>query len=249
MGTSGRKDSVSCEKPEIADHELQSLRRKLRRHGIGLQPQFNARNSGALTQHPDNWFSLVWTHRRMIYEIEPRRAAAGLPTYARSAAWYEDKYCRSKGNRVACECRGHLRRESINGDKYAIENPDAVASSLRTHNESDQGPAHALIPKSATTGSIEQQLPTRRVDEVFRKGIDNDNAGRCLRDRTVYRATHKPHHTAEFEEMKLSAEKEKAPTTSQGLSYLRFCLRHFLVVEVSGIEPLTSCMPCKRSPS
>jgi len=22
-----------------------------------------------------------------------------------------------------------------------------------------------------------------------------------------------------------------------------------LVVEVSGIEPLTSCMPCKRSPS
>jgi hypothetical protein len=23
----------------------------------------------------------------------------------------------------------------------------------------------------------------------------------------------------------------------------------FYVVEVSGIEPLTSCMPCKRSPS
>ena len=32
----------------------------------------------------------------------------------------------------------------------------------------------------------------------------------------------------------------------------RYCfLLHFFakLVEVSGIEPLTSCMPCKRSPS
>jgi hypothetical protein len=27
------------------------------------------------------------------------------------------------------------------------------------------------------------------------------------------------------------------------------CLLDYQVVEVSGIEPLTSCMPCKRSPS
>ena len=32
---------------------------------------------------------------------------------------------------------------------------------------------------------------------------------------------------------------------------LLYCLNvvFFYVVEVSGIEPLTSCMPCKRSPS
>jgi hypothetical protein len=117
---------------------------------------------------------------------------------------------------VACECRGHLRRESINGDKYAIENPDAVASSLRTHNESDQGPAHALIPKSATTGSIEQQLPTRRVDEVFRKGIDNDNAGRCLRDRTVYPTT----SHCRIRRNEIERRKRKSPDNFSGLILL-----------------------------
>ena len=32
--------------------------------------------------------------------------------------------------------------------------------------------------------------------------------------------------------------------------YYRFyCFSFAKLVEVSGIEPLTSCMPCKRSPS
>ena len=28
-----------------------------------------------------------------------------------------------------------------------------------------------------------------------------------------------------------------------------FCAVLFILVEITGIEPVTSCMPCKRSPS
>ena len=32
-------------------------------------------------------------------------------------------------------------------------------------------------------------------------------------------------------------------------STTHFCAVLFLLVEITGIEPVTSCMPCKRSPS
>ena len=32
-------------------------------------------------------------------------------------------------------------------------------------------------------------------------------------------------------------------------STTHFCVVLFVLVEITGIEPVTSCMPCKRSPS
>ena len=32
-------------------------------------------------------------------------------------------------------------------------------------------------------------------------------------------------------------------------STAHFCAMLFFLVEITGIEPVTSCMPCKRSPS
>ena len=32
-------------------------------------------------------------------------------------------------------------------------------------------------------------------------------------------------------------------------STTHFCVVLFFLVEITGIEPVTSCMPCKRSPS
>jgi hypothetical protein len=63
--------------------------------------------------------------------------------------------------------------------------------------------------------------------------------------------TRKHRNTPEQGGRKWTAEKDKA-LISQGFSDFSGCLQHIkfiLMVEVSGIEPLTSCMPCKRSPS
>jgi hypothetical protein len=56
--TAVRKDSGSCAKPGIVDHELQSP---------NLELQFNARNSAVSTKDPELGFSFVRAHRRMRF--------------------------------------------------------------------------------------------------------------------------------------------------------------------------------------
>jgi hypothetical protein len=65
------------------------------------------------------------------------------------------------------------------------------------------------------------------------------------------RVTRKRGNTEEARGTAPTPEKDKA-LISQGFSDFSGTagnIESVLMVEVSGIEPLTSCMPCKRSPS
>ena len=106
---------------------------------------------------------------------------------------------------------------------------------------------------SCLTASLPVAVPGRAADLSF---------SQLSHDVPQNRKSTRPSSGDEFEHVQIvehvgtgrnatTPEKDKA-LTYQGFSDFSDCLRHIkfdLMVEVSGIEPLTSCMPCKRSPS